>query len=425
MTDVIVVGAGISGIAAASKLVPAGKSVLVLEGRDRLGGRLYTNRELGSAPYEFGCCWFHESLDNPLYPLALKEGIKSVYDDGNIVLVDNDGSASLGPVLDDLKAFAGIYFLDHSEDISLKDLVQLYIKEHPSLNEYEKDKVGGFARIAQVGNGVDWSLLSAKVLLGAGRGRDLLVVDGYDKVYEAIARPIRKDSIKLNTGVKTIKDTGDKVEVTTEDGQVYTAKKVIVTVPIGVLKHGDIKFDPPLPAKLQEAIDKYTGGNTGKVYVEFDKVFWDENIDKAVVGANGNIEYPVFVSNWYKYNGEGKHPGLLLITPPPITQQVEADESRVTELLGPVFEALRVDKSVKVPKPTKVHTSKWSVDKYSRSSYSAVGKDVDRAELVDPFTKGYGNVGFAGEHTILRGATFAHGAYNSGIREADKVLASL
>ncbi|ANB11362.1 polyamine oxidase [Sugiyamaella lignohabitans] len=427
--DVIVVGAGIGGIAAASELAKNGLKVVVLEARDRLGGRLFTDRKSGSKPYELGCSWLHESVDNPLLKIALDNDIKVTYDDGSIAFYDKngplDGSKELGPAASDFNAFASIYFADHSEDISYGELINLFIKQHPTLTQVQKEEVPALLEFPQVGKGLESSQLSGKLAFnGGGKGRDLAVPGGYDAIYNAIKKPIGDENIILNSPVESVETDNEKgtVRVHTAGGDVYTAKYAIITAPLGVLKHNDIKFIPQLPTSLTQAIESGAVGNTGKVYFEFDEVFWPADVDKILFAGE---PIPVVISNWYKYNGEKKHPGLYLITPPPLTAKLEQDHTLAFDALKPVLEALRTDKSKPVPTPTKVTTSKWSVDPYSRGSYATytVGYDLDKA--VGAFETGAGHVRFAGEHTILRGASFTHGAYRSGLREAAFILKQL
>jgi polyamine oxidase len=423
--DVVVIGAGLSGIAAASELVRNGVNVVVLEGRNRLGGRQYTDRENGTLPYEQGCSWLHESLDNPFFELAKKNGIELVYDDGNIAIYNEDGpldlGGGLGPASSEFNEFLKVHFTDNDKDISLKDAIDEFINKHPQLSEKQKQGLPALLRVPSLGNGIDWRKLSAKSLAACTKkGRDLYVLGGYDQIYNLVKEPVPNSAIKLGTDVASIDASNkDSIIVRATDGREFSAPYAIVTAPIGVLKSGDIAFEPALNDSLQHAINSTQVAFVGKAYFEFDDVFWNPDVDKVVFAGK---EFPFVVSNWFKFNGQKKSAGLGIITPPPITQQIEADASTAFISLKPVLEALRVDKNKPVPTPTRITTTKWSVDKFSRGSYSTYAVGGDRATAVSAFEAGADRVRFAGEHTILRGATFAHGAYRSGIREARYVL---
>lgn len=428
MLDAIVVGAGISGIAAARELAKQGLSVRVLEARNRLGGRLNTDRTAGSAPYELGCSWLHESLDNPLWAIAEENGIDLVYDDSSAMVFNKDGpiDPALGQLGSDFGAFVGVHFEDNKQDVSLKEMIDKFAKFHPKMTAEQKKALPQTLRIPQISKGQDWNKVSAKSLLSAPKGRDLLVLGGYDKIYNVIKQGI-EDKISTGTPVESI-DTSDPSKVTVKTAsEEITAKYVIVSAPVGVLKKNGIKFVPEPPSEFKAALDTTDVAEVGKVYFEFEKAFWPD-MDKFVfVGDSEAVDgtstsYPLVISNWYKFNGSGKYPGLGIITPPPLTNKFESDPSKAFDHFTPALEALRTDKSVPLPKPTKVTSSKWTVDPYSQGSYSTYTVGNDREEAVKAFEKGFGRVRFAGEHTTVRGATFAHGAYRSGIREASKIV---
>lgn len=437
--EVVVIGAGMSGISAAADLAKAGKSVVVLEAKDRLGGRLFTDRESGSAPYEFGCSWIHESLDNPFYQLALDHGIDIKYDDGEVVAYDHNGpiagSRQIAQAQGDFDAYVGLYYARNPEasDVSLKDMVGRFLADHPGLSDDQRRTLPKVLRVPQLGNGIDWSQISTKGG-GGGKGRDLLVVGGYDRIYNVVKAPLSDDQILRNTAVVSVDSSAtDKVVVKTADGAVYNAKYVVCSVPLGVLKNGDIEFTPKLADDIQRGMADAYMTEVGKVYFEFPETFWPTSTDKFIMTGDPGVNedetnpfsYPLVISNWYRYNGEKKHPGLCLLMPPPLMRRFEADCSDAFAFFKPVFESLRTDKSRAVPDAVKTTSSKWTVDKYSRGSYAnfAVGKS--RPPAVEAFVRGQDRVRFAGEHTILNGATFVHGAYRSGKREAEYILSKL
>lgn len=430
--DVVVVGAGISGIAAAAHLAERGIKAIVLEGRDRIGGRLFTDRTSGSAPYELGCSWLHEAGQNPLVKLAEKEHIAFVRDntagfyDANGPL---DMTVEIAKCLQAFKQHVGQYWLNSSDDISYKDLVDRFIDSQKGLSQKAKDVVPQLLRIPELANGTPWEEISARSV-GQDDPDDLIVLGGYDKILQAIKRHTLKDCVHTNQRVVDIDAASveDRVMVKTHQGLEYEAKYVVVTVPVSVLRDNDISFTPKLPSSIRSAIDNTDVSRVGKVYFEFENPFWPVDLHKFIVTAipgsrpKTAAAYPIVISNWYILNGERKFPGLAVLTPPPLTEQVEKDPGSAFELLRPVMEGLRVNKSQELPKPVKVVSSKWTVDEFSRGSYSMykVGKSRERA--AHAFEIGAGRIRFAGEHTILKGGGFSHGAYNSGLREANYIL---
>lgn len=429
--DVVIVGAGMAGIKAAADLSDAGLSVAVLEGRDRLGGRLYTDRKSGSAPYELGCSWFHQSLDNPLFKIALKEKlpISPEYDDIPPALYDNngplDGTKKIGQAAGDFGDFAGLYFKDHPEvsDLPLSETLEIFKTEHPMLSDAQKKDVERIVGIATLPNGAVASDVSTKYAAQPGLGRDVLPVGGYDVVYNYVAKPVKKDSIFLNTAVKSITKKDSQIVTEAEDGRKFISQYVVVTAPIGVLQHKDITFQPELPSKLTTAIDNLGIAKLGKVYIEFDEVFWPTDVAKFVfVGDIGGKYTPVVVSNWYLFNGASKHPGLFLIVPSTIVDQIEAYPSFAPSLLAPVLESIQTDKSKPFPQHTKVTVSTWNSDRFTKGAISRASIGHDPVDSIVQFEKGADAIRFAGEHTIVDGFTFVHGAWRSGAREAKYIL---
>lgn len=431
--DVVIIGAGMAGIAAAADLTSAGRSVAVLEARDRVGGRLYTDRTSGSVPYELGCSWFHQTLDNPLFNMAIEAGLNPAYDDAGPGIVDNngplDGSKKIGQAASDFGPWAGLYFAKHPEikDLSLKEIVDIYTKEHPMLTDVQKSEVSKILKIATLPNGAPDSEVSAKYAAPAANGRDALSIGGYDKLYEKISQPVKKEDIFLNTVVTEIaKDNDGSVTVSTESGDKFAGKYVIVTVPLGVLKKSAIKFTPKLSSNIKNAIDGLGVAKFGKVYFEFNEVFWPTDTDKFVFVGELNGQYtPILISNWYLFNGEKTHPTIFLLVPEPLMSEFEKDKSKAFAGLKPVLESLRTDSAKAVPEPVKVTTTQWISDKFSQGAISKSMIGVDPAVPTKQFAEGDGKVRFAGEHTDHSAFTFLHGAYASGKREAKFILDSL
>lgn len=432
--DVVIIGAGMAGIKAAADLSEAGLSIAVLEGQGRLGGRLYTDRASGSRPYELGCSWFHQSLDNPLLKLVLDEklNIRPEYDDVGPAFFDNDGPIDphkkLGQAAADFGDFTELYFKEHPkiQDLPLSDMVDIFTSEHRLLTGAQKKDVKRILQLATLPNGTEAINVSTKYCGQPALGRDVLPVGGFDVVFNHVKKPVSDDDIYLNTAVKSITkdETNGTITTASEDGTDFLSKFVIVTVPIGVLQNKDITFSPPLSNELSKAIDDLGVSRIGKIYFEFDNVFWPTDTHKFLFIGDINGEYtPVAISNWYLFNGEAKFPGLFLIAPSTIIDRIEKSPSSALSLLMPVLESLRVDKSLPVPKPTKTTVSNWNSDRFTRGAISRATIGNNPAESILEFEKGAcGNIRFAGEHTIARGFTFVHGAWRSGAREAKYII---
>ena len=269
-STVVVVGAGAAGVAAARALVDEGFEVIVLEARDRVGGRVWTD-QVGGITADLGASWIHGVDGNPLSALA--DGIdarRAVTDDDLVAVFDVDGNdvaeeALVGPV--DLTLLEDLVGDDPATDVSVADLVAA------AWGDEDADLVA-FAVTANVEHefAADAAELSAWALVEgeAYEGDEVILPDGYWPIFGPLADGL---DIRLETPVEAI-SLGQDVRIVTPDGDL-TADAVLVTVPLGVLKAGTITFDPPLPEPKLAAIDRLGMGVLDKVILVFDEVFWD------------------------------------------------------------------------------------------------------------------------------------------------------
>ena len=188
-----------------------------------------------------------------------------------------------------------------------------------------------------------------------------------------------------------------------------TADRVIVTVPLGVLKAGTITFDPPLGESKRAAIARLGFGVLDKVVLAFSEPFWPQSPDVVgLVGAQQPL--PILV------NGLSFGAGPLLVG----LRGGAAARSR--ESLSDQQSVDEVRAALDAPAPTGALVTRWAADRYARGSYSylAVGASpADQRALAEPATE---RVLFAGEATEPEHFATVHGAYLSGVREAQRIL---
>lgn len=287
--DIAVVGAGIAGLAAARELTDAGYSVTVIEGRERIGGRIATDSRFG-VPVELGAGWIHGDRGNPLIELAERANVRLVETDGDdIVVYDSDG--------------------DPIESVEIEEVVERFDDLDPadqrSLAAILDDELGDAdPRTRTLAQYVLTSLVEhdesasiddlrpASVELGeVFAGPDIVVADGYSRMLDPLL-----DGIRIDVGqvVTAVAHDADGVTIALADGPSRRSNRVLVTAPLGVLKAGDISFEPPLPADKQAAIDRLGVGVLDRVVLRFDARFWD---DRTIIGFVGN-EPSLFVE-WY------------------------------------------------------------------------------------------------------------------------------
>ncbi|MEC8154324.1 MAG: FAD-dependent oxidoreductase [Pseudomonadota bacterium] len=233
---VVVIGAGFSGLGAAQALSQAGNEVTVIEARDRVGGRVHTDRSLG-LPLDLGASWIHGTRGNPLSRMARSRGVDWVntnYDRG--VLRDARGQRR--------RLYGGPDWLYQIADI-----------QHAF--GADPDQLGREAYTEG-----DWY-----------GGPDAVIPVGYDQLIPALA-----GNYRLLTGLPVTRiDHGGPagVRITVADGSTADFDAAVVTVPLGVLKAGSITFSPALPDWKQDAINRMGMGLLSKVCLKFDRAFWE------------------------------------------------------------------------------------------------------------------------------------------------------
>lgn len=493
---VVIVGAGIAGLKAASRLYEGGvKNCIVLEARDRIGGRLYTVEGYQGRKYDVGASWHHDTLTNKLFleeaQLPPSEhGPRFVFDDDQAIIVDQhrgridfDPQMNLELLNEELSSFTDQEF--HQKlgvsDCSFYEIVLRYLFEKRQfLTDDQIQFLPQVSRFLELWHGIDWTSLSAKDTYFGHFGRNAMVLN-YDSVVARVASSFPSDWIRMKTEVNSIKRDGDVI-VTTTNGEQFRCGHVIVTIPQSVLelslekseprKQGKILFEPPLRRTITNAFERMHYGCLGKVIFEFEKCQWSLERSKILTLANSNddfakevrcaADFPQLLKSLEKNDGgDGKPkawdhphlfinlakttgvPSLVMLMQEPLTQFIESlgdDKNRVFEFFepvvnklmlelgsGPVFNAMGSDvTNGESPTLKNIIVTNWSREPYSLGAYTACHPGDDPIDMVTALTDGQDDkIRFAGEHTIMDGAGCAYGAWESGKREADYVLANI
>jgi monoamine oxidase len=411
---VLIVGAGIAGLAAAKALKEAKYDVTVIEAQEKVGGRLRTDRTLG-VPFDEGASWIHGPKHNPITNLAYNAGASNyLTDDESLIIYDQNGKA---------------YNDDHVEK-EYKNYEQALKKVESSgsitksfqetFNGLYPDKANDplwlymLSSYLEFDTGSDISELSSHQFDDdeVFKGKDVIITNGYDTVANYLAKGIRT---QLNEKVTAVKYAGSDIRVETVNAN-YTADYVIVTVPLGVLKAGVIAFDPVLPQHKQNAINQIKMSAVNKFLLIFSTRFWDKNIQYIgyTPTLKGKFNYFVNVSKFLS--------GNALMTFAFGNYGKLTETLTDAEIIQEIMTHLKAIYGNSIPNPTHLLRTRWSSNPHTFGSYSfaTAGSDTSAFDvLAQDIDK---KLFFAGEHTSKAYRGTVHGAYLSGIREATKII---
>ncbi|MFY7810902.1 MAG: flavin monoamine oxidase family protein [Flavobacterium sp.] len=410
---VVVVGAGISGLAAAKKLKENGFTVIVLEAQDKIGGRLRTNRSLGFA-FDEGASWIHGIDQNPLTTLAQKAGMTTAFtDDESIKSYDHDGR--LRPNNQYNNAVNELYNILETlnKKGKLNESFESVFNENYPLKAKDRLWQSLLSTFVTFDTG-DLNNLSS-LYYNEGEvfgGEERIATNGYDKIPNYLALGL---DIKLNQKVTKIDYSGSKIKII-HNQTTTEADYVLVTVPLGVLKKNRIAFCPELPNKKLEAIKKIGMSTVNKFLLTWETAFWDDV---------QYISYTPIIKDKFNYfvNLKKNNPRInALMTFAYADYARQTENMTDAEIIKEIMTHLENIYGKNIPKPTNFLRTKWHSNENSFGSYSYTAKETMMQHFEEMAKEINDKVFFAGEHTEVDYFSNAHGAYLSGIREANKII---
>ncbi len=415
---VLIIGAGMAGAGAARMLYDQGFEIQIIEARNRIGGRMWSDNSLGTV-LDMGAGWIEESRGNPINALAKQYGIKTTVSDFDSIDVYNSNGLGLNEdkywevyrKSQRILRRALRYGNAQQKDLSYQECLD-HIWNKTSIDKELERMIKWRISTEEINAATSFKNLSAWGENEKGYSGDYLILpNGYAEIPQKMLHGI---PIDYNRKVVEIIDHPNYVEVKTEQ-ESYSGDYVIVTVPLGVLKQNKIKFTPDLSVSKYKAIKTLEMGNMNKLAIKYPEVFW--GTEKHFLGciSKNYGEFPVFV-NWAHY---GNGVPYLLAT-------VGSEFSEALYNKGEEEQLHMINKFMKVyfpnsPDATAVKFSGWKWQEFSCGSYSYLpvgAKEILRDSLAEPHKK----IHFAGEATIRAYAGTVHGAFLSGQREANRIL---
>jgi monoamine oxidase len=417
--DVLILGAGVAGLSAAHALAHAGKRVALLEARDRVGGRIHSMHVDGcDLPVELGAEFIHGKPEE-LWQLISEAGVESFELGGDALCSSGDFLESCNRDDD------GFSILDHLPEDRDWTFAEWMSQQHFSPDESQSVNfyVEGFNAADAKIIGTASLAMQQRAEESIGGDRLFRVREGYSAIAEYLLHEIQKagGEVFLSTVVNCIQwNTGHvcvQARHATEKLVKFNAPQCVITLPLGVLQAGSVKFDPP-PEKQTVAMTQLAMGSAKKVVLIFRRRFWEEHYSNASFLFPENDLPPL----WWTLSPDatpmltgwigGPRTRAFPEQPEEIYRQCVVNLARLFTL---PIEQIENDL-------LSWHMHDWEHDPFSRGAYSYVPKDGLPAvhTLAEPVNH---TLFFAGEHTDLTGHWgTVHAAIRSGLRAAKQVL---
>jgi monoamine oxidase len=414
--DIIVIGAGLAGLAAAERLVEGGHTVTILEARDRIGGRVWTVDDGGPVPLELGPEWIGD--EGEAHDLLAGLGTRLMEADGRQYRRVDRRWESLDDRPNVVKELLGRAARLAGPDRTLLDALER------CCGEAEADEaraqllayVEGFHAADPAAVSLRW--LAEVEASQPPEASELRASAGTGALVETLARRLEgRCRIRLETAVRDVRWKRGEVRVTTASGETLRAEVAVVTVPLPLLD--TLRFEPELP-RLREAARLLATGPVVKLLLRFRQPFWREirPLRDMLFLHVPEQPFPVW---WTAIDPEV--PLLTAWAGGPRAARLPGTEAALVEpAVASLAAALDLDRRDVARRLESSHWHDWTADPFARGAYSYVrvgGADAHR-ELARPVER---TLFFAGEATAGGGynATM-EGALRSGRRAAGEVL---
>ncbi len=401
---VIIIGAGAAGLYAGYILKSKGIDFQILEASPSYGGRIGKLTGFANFPIDLGAQWMH-GRNSLVSDLAKKSDTQITLDDSNEKYWFNNELVSSLPsdinkIFEEEENVPDVSFADFAVQNGYGDEYKNIVEAIAGDSGADASHISAYWKIIEEEN---WN---------SGDDDFKFEETYFDLIEKQIAIHVQ-DQIQLNTAVKQIDYSGPIIQVTDSNNNVYTADKVIVTVPITILKSGDIEFVPALPTEKTTAFSKIGMDAGMKVFLKFNTKFFDENIiggSTCAAYADDSI-------------GKAQDDNILLAFI--MGDQAEyltslGSDSAITNALLQELDTMYNGQAT--ASFVASHVQNWTANPFVRGaySYSTVGMGDARKVASETIAK---KLYFAGEAMNLNGHhQTVHGAIETGYREVINLI---
>ena len=416
---VLILGAGVSGLAAARELHDAGIQVTVIEACDRIGGRV-CQEDVGGSLVDLGGMWVSGTRGHPAVPILREVGARLVPSPEVRLrsLIDDVVEGRRLRVGEKVRAFRDyLRFIRFYEDQpqadagSFQDVVDSFLAAFRLSGARMRHALTVITQEIELGYGVRLADLSA----GHDAWETSSALPGGEHLPRGTYRPLLSSlreglDIRMGDAATAVIQDDQRVVVQTV-GAEHVGTHAIVTVPLGVLKAGSISFTPELSEVRRNAISELRMGTLEKIVMTFESEWWQQRTFGSIGLASDD---PLDIDYILDYSRMANRPmliGFCVGSALPVEQRP-----------GRMRKALEAAFGRQMPEPVAVRMTDWMQDPYSYGAYLAIPPGVPSTRIADLAAPEAPRLRFAGEHTHQTQSGYVHGAMLSGIREARSIL---